>query len=199
MDHQHFCKKLTDRIRQHLEEDLGTDHFQQSNGIFSFQESLSGLLRIIEVNIIVDPDGFEVLAKLPVGCNLKNGEHWDGVQRFLNWINLYIPHGHFQLHPRNGTVYFRDHCHCQNPSPTYSEIFQSIAYVVSTCQEHGDNILRRMFRQKPREAENISPDLSELLLLIEEMVNQLEVEIEEEAEIDYDAICKKYNDIDEDF
>ena len=198
MKKEEFCEKLICTIQRYLKEEFDTEHIQDQNGMLIFHHPLSGILRTLKITICVDSEGFGLFCTLPVGCDPQNPEQWDAVSKFLNYVNLFLPHGHFQLYHRSGNVLFRDYCRCANPHPSQQVLFHSIAYVISTCQEYSYSILRRLFMEKSKAAKEPDMDISTICRLIELEVDHLEAEMraeaaEMEAGIDYDEIFGEDN------
>ena len=198
MKQEQFCLELSRAVRKCLIEDLDAELLPEKQGMLRFHQPLSGILRTMEITVCIDPQGFGIFGSLPIGCDANNPEQWDTVSRFLNYVNLFLPHGHFLIYPRSGNILLRDYRPCPNPYPSRHDIFHSINYVISTCQEYGYSILRRLCIPQDTESEKPDNNLSALCHLIELEVDRLEAELraeaaEMEAGIDYDEIFGEDN------
>lgn len=148
MENRSYSQDIADAINTFLTDDDWNYDFDADKGLFRFNLSLNGKLKMINYNILVDDDNYMVIVTSSVGGDVYDEEQMNNLSMFTHRASRTMKNGSFQFDPDCGEVSYRVYAYCGDQVPSAASIRKNIFIPANAFEEYGTGIMDIIFGNK---------------------------------------------------
>lgn len=139
-----YSFQIASLVHKFLKRDDWKFSFDEDRGIFTFNLSLKGKLNKVNYRILVRKYDYAVYAICPMSADDCLPE----MAEFLSRANYGLMNGNFELDFRDGEIRYKCFVNCDETTPGFATIKDSIYIPGRMFSKYGDGILAVLFGQK---------------------------------------------------
>lgn len=161
MSANNYSADVACAIKDFLESDDWHFNFDEENGMFTFNLSISGKCKMLNYYIRVSTDGYVVYVVSPIGADSEDKKIMSEMSDFICRANYGLRRGNFELDMEDGEIRYKIFVDCDGEDyvPAYEIIKNSIHCPASMFQKYSEGMMSVLFcNMKAKDAVEMCED-----------------------------------------
>ena len=145
MEQNAYSKAIATAISSFLREDDWHFQFDEEKGVFKFGLNLKTRLKKVNYTIRVQENNYSVYAISPINADEDDSDMMQKMAEFVCRANYGLRNGNFELDMRDGEIRYKCFVDCEDSSPSFGVIRNSIYCPAGMFKMYSPGILAIIF------------------------------------------------------